>query len=98
MRHHFHRTDDWESILDLCGRSMRADSDIGKQIEAVVRRLMTEVFISASPPTDLGGSSASTMNLARRLQWYPFRIHGGFRCLQCHMYGPTVRLEMKLAG
>ncbi|WP_445504107.1 DUF6894 family protein [Microvirga sp. G4-2] len=47
MRHHFHCTDGWELILDLRGRSMRADGDIGKQAEAVARRLMAEVLISA---------------------------------------------------
>jgi len=47
MRHHFHCTDGRELILDLRGRSMRADGDIRKQAEAVARRLMTEVLISA---------------------------------------------------
>lgn len=47
MRHYFHCTDDWELILDLRGRSMRADGDINRQAEAVARRLMTEFLISA---------------------------------------------------
>lgn len=47
MRHHFHCTDGREVILDPRGRPMRADDDTRKQAEAVARRLMTEVLISA---------------------------------------------------
>lgn len=47
MRHHFHCTDGRELILDPRGRPMRADDDIRKQAEAVARRLMSEVLISA---------------------------------------------------
>ncbi|WP_230532231.1 DUF6894 family protein [Microvirga roseola] len=47
MRHHFHCTDGRELILDLRGRPLRADGDALKQAEAVARRLMAEVLISA---------------------------------------------------
>lgn len=48
MRNHFHCTDGRELILDLRGRPLRADGDTRKQAEAVARRLMAEILISAN--------------------------------------------------
>lgn len=47
MRHHFHCTDGRELILDRRGRPLRSDGDARRQAEAVARRLMSEVPVTA---------------------------------------------------